>query len=143
MTLPEDIYSQRILELAAALPRTARLEAPQATITTPVLNGTYSRPFTMTGAATDDRGVKLVQVAVKDRNKTTDQWWNPETGTWGPIKWTNATLTQTGAASTGWSWVFDDSANPPEGRADYFVQVRAKDTADKLSVVVNTRFSIG
>src|SRR5687768_2914903 len=31
MTLPEDIYSQRILELAAALPRTARLDAPQAT----------------------------------------------------------------------------------------------------------------
>jgi NifU-like protein involved in Fe-S cluster formation len=31
MTLPEDIYSQRILELAAALPRTARLDTPQAT----------------------------------------------------------------------------------------------------------------
>ena len=31
MTLPEDIYSQRILELAAALPRTARLPTPQAT----------------------------------------------------------------------------------------------------------------
>jgi NifU-like protein involved in Fe-S cluster formation len=31
MTLPEDIYSQRILELAAAIPRTSRLEAPQAT----------------------------------------------------------------------------------------------------------------
>ena len=31
MTLPEDIYSQRILELAAALPRTARLTAPEAT----------------------------------------------------------------------------------------------------------------
>jgi NifU-like protein involved in Fe-S cluster formation len=31
MTLPEDIYSQRILELAAALPRTARLATPQAT----------------------------------------------------------------------------------------------------------------
>jgi NifU-like protein involved in Fe-S cluster formation len=31
MNLPEDIYSQRILELAAALPRTARLDAPQAT----------------------------------------------------------------------------------------------------------------
>jgi NifU-like protein involved in Fe-S cluster formation len=30
MTLPEDIYSQRILELAAALPRTKRLAAPQA-----------------------------------------------------------------------------------------------------------------
>jgi NifU-like protein involved in Fe-S cluster formation len=33
MTLPEDIYSQRILELAAALPRTARLTAPEATAT--------------------------------------------------------------------------------------------------------------
>ncbi len=31
MNLPEDIYSQRILELAAGLPRTARLAAPQAT----------------------------------------------------------------------------------------------------------------
>jgi NifU-like protein involved in Fe-S cluster formation len=33
MTGPEDIYSQRILELAAALPRTARLAKPQATVT--------------------------------------------------------------------------------------------------------------
>jgi NifU-like protein involved in Fe-S cluster formation len=31
MTLPEDIYSQRILELAAAMPRTERLAAPDAT----------------------------------------------------------------------------------------------------------------
>ena len=33
MTLPEDIYCQRILELAAAIPRTARLEAPLASAT--------------------------------------------------------------------------------------------------------------
>jgi NifU-like protein involved in Fe-S cluster formation len=33
MTLPEDIYSQRILELAAAMPRTARLATPEATAT--------------------------------------------------------------------------------------------------------------
>jgi NifU-like protein involved in Fe-S cluster formation len=33
MTLPEDIYSQRILELAAAIPRTARLAAPHASAT--------------------------------------------------------------------------------------------------------------
>ena len=33
MTLPEDIYSQRILELAAAIPRTARLAMPEATAT--------------------------------------------------------------------------------------------------------------
>jgi NifU-like protein involved in Fe-S cluster formation len=33
MMLPEDIYSQRILELAAAMPRTARLSEPEATAT--------------------------------------------------------------------------------------------------------------
>lgn len=31
MTLPDDIYSQQLLELAAAMPRTERLPAPQAT----------------------------------------------------------------------------------------------------------------
>jgi NifU-like protein involved in Fe-S cluster formation len=33
MTLPEHIYSQKLLEIAAAMPRTARLEAPEATAT--------------------------------------------------------------------------------------------------------------
>ena len=33
MTLPEDIYTQRILELAAAIPRTTRPTAPQASAT--------------------------------------------------------------------------------------------------------------
>lgn len=33
MTLPEDIYSKRILELAANMPRAARLERPDATAT--------------------------------------------------------------------------------------------------------------
>jgi NifU-like protein involved in Fe-S cluster formation len=31
MTLPDDIYSQQLLDLAAAMPRTDRLSAPQAT----------------------------------------------------------------------------------------------------------------
>jgi NifU-like protein involved in Fe-S cluster formation len=33
MTLPDDIYSQQLLELAAAMPRTARLAEPEATAT--------------------------------------------------------------------------------------------------------------
>ena len=33
MALPDDIYSQRILELAANIPRTARLASPEATAT--------------------------------------------------------------------------------------------------------------
>ncbi|MGH6748327.1 MAG: iron-sulfur cluster assembly scaffold protein, partial [Methyloceanibacter sp.] len=31
--MPEDIYTQRILELAAAIPRTKRLPAPEASAT--------------------------------------------------------------------------------------------------------------
>jgi NifU-like protein involved in Fe-S cluster formation len=31
MSLPDDIYSQRILELAASIPRTERLSRPDAT----------------------------------------------------------------------------------------------------------------
>jgi NifU-like protein involved in Fe-S cluster formation len=34
MTALEDIYSQRILELAAGIPRLTRLQAPDATVTT-------------------------------------------------------------------------------------------------------------
>lgn len=33
MSVPEDIYSQQLLELAAAMPRTERLPAPEATAT--------------------------------------------------------------------------------------------------------------
>jgi NifU-like protein involved in Fe-S cluster formation len=33
MTLPDDIYSQKLLELAAAMPRTERLSEPQASAT--------------------------------------------------------------------------------------------------------------
>lgn len=33
MSVPEDIYSQQLLELAAAMPRTVRLPEPQATAT--------------------------------------------------------------------------------------------------------------
>jgi hypothetical protein len=117
------------------------LEAPSVTLTSPVRNGAYPRPVTVAGVATDDRGVAVVQVAVKDRNKTTDQWWNPLTGTWGPMRWTDATLTQTGGASTGWTWMFDDRSFPGSGA--YFVQVRAKDTAAKLSSSIDTRFSVG
>jgi hypothetical protein len=55
------------------------------------------------------------------------------------MRWTKATLTQAGSASTGWSWEFDDRV--AHGSGQYFVQVRAKDTAGKLSTNVSTRFS--
>ena len=58
MTLPEDIYSQRILELAAALPRTARLPEPQATATahSKLCGSRVTVDLAMTGDVVSDYG---------------------------------------------------------------------------------------
>ena len=58
MTLPEDIYSQRILELAAALPRTARLPEPQATATahSKLCGSRVTVDLAMTGEVVSDYG---------------------------------------------------------------------------------------
>ncbi len=115
------------------------LEAPTAAISSPTLDESLPRPVSAVGMATDDRGVALVRAAVKDR--VSGLWWNPETGSWGAIRWTSATLADTNATSTGWSWLFDDRADP--GTGSYFLQVQAKDTADRWSTTVSTRFSTG
>jgi NifU-like protein involved in Fe-S cluster formation len=58
MTLPEDIYSQRILELAAAIPRTARLAAPEATATahSKLCGSTVTIDLAMEGDVVTDYG---------------------------------------------------------------------------------------
>jgi NifU-like protein involved in Fe-S cluster formation len=58
MSLPEDIYSQRILELAAALPRTARLSLPEATATahSKLCGSTVTVDLAMDGDVVTDYG---------------------------------------------------------------------------------------
>ena len=58
MTLPEDIYSQSILELAAAMPRTARLASPQATATalSKLCGSTVTIDLAMEGDVVTDYG---------------------------------------------------------------------------------------
>ena len=58
MTLPDDIYSQRILELAAAMPRTARLAAPEATATahSKLCGSTVTVDLAMEGDVVSDYG---------------------------------------------------------------------------------------
>jgi NifU-like protein involved in Fe-S cluster formation len=58
MTLPEDIYSQRILELAAGMPRTARLAAPEATATahSKLCGSTVTIDLAMEGDVVTDYG---------------------------------------------------------------------------------------
>ncbi len=61
MSLPEDIYSQRILELAAAMPRTARLAAPQATATahSKLCGSTVTVDVAMEGDVVTDYGQRV------------------------------------------------------------------------------------
>jgi NifU-like protein involved in Fe-S cluster formation len=58
MTLPEDIYSQRILELAANMPRTHRLERPQASATahSKLCGSTVTVDLAMAGDVVTDYG---------------------------------------------------------------------------------------
>jgi sugar lactone lactonase YvrE len=115
--------------------------APETVITAPVGSPPPSLPFgpvTVTGTATDDVGVAQVEVAVRDR--TSQLWWNPTTRTFqSGIARTPATLQNTGAASTGWSWTFDAAAaNAADGSGNYLANVRAKDTAGKLDATPAT-----
>jgi NifU-like protein involved in Fe-S cluster formation len=61
MSLPEDIYSQRILELAAAMPRTARLAKPQATATahSKLCGSTVTVDVAMDGHVVSDYGQRV------------------------------------------------------------------------------------
>jgi len=61
MSLPEEIYSQRILELAAALQRTARLATPQATATahSKLCGSTVTVDLAMEGDVVTDYGQKV------------------------------------------------------------------------------------
>jgi NifU-like protein involved in Fe-S cluster formation len=61
MSLPEDIYSRRILELAAAMPRTARLDMPQATATahSKLCGSTVTVDVAMEGDVVTDYGQKV------------------------------------------------------------------------------------
>ena len=58
MTLPDDIYSQRILELAAGMPRTARLAMPEATATaySKLCGSTVTIDLAMEGDVVTDYG---------------------------------------------------------------------------------------
>jgi NifU-like protein involved in Fe-S cluster formation len=58
MTLPDDIYSQRILELAANMPRAARLAAPEATATahSKLCGSTVTVDIAMEGDVVTDYG---------------------------------------------------------------------------------------
>jgi DNA-binding beta-propeller fold protein YncE len=76
-------------------------------------------PLALAGTATDDKGVARVQYAVMHR--ASGQWWTGSA--WSTTQhWFDATLTDPGATSTGWSATW----TPPSAN-DYRVTARATD----------------
>ncbi|MGL5825282.1 MAG: PKD domain-containing protein [Nocardioides sp.] len=99
------------LELATATANQARLTlnvqptgdaAPNGLVTSPTFDQSLQvLNFTMTGTATDDKGVSAVKVAVFDED--TRRYLKPDGTLSAGFTTVNATLANSGATSTGWS----------------------------------------
>lgn len=83
--------------------------------------------LTLAGRATDDTGIRAVDVAVQDA--ATGLWWNDVTGTWGPFVWMNGDGTPTARFATPTDWT-TTLARPPAG--SYKVGARARDTGGRV-----------
>lgn len=99
--------------VAVGMPTAARAAepAPPAVVITAVQNqGLPSGPVTITGTASDDTGVGMVRLAI--RNRTTLKYWSGSR--WGnSLTWVNATLAAPGAGSTGWSYTWTPPSPAP------------------------------
>lgn len=114
--------------------------APDTALTAPGYDETLTTaPISIEGTATDDVALDRVEVAIKDR--TTGLWWDPTTSTWGSFARYDAVLADPGAASSGWTFLFDAAADP--GSGSYFASARAVDAAGNTDgSVASTRFAL-
>jgi hypothetical protein len=95
---------------------------PDATVVSPASNETFALgPIELMGGASDDVAVESVMVAIKD--KATGKWWHG-TGFEDGFRYLNAELSEPGAVSTDWNYVFEAPAV-----GDYIVTIRARDTS--------------
>ena len=109
--------------------------APDTAVSTPAQGATVpAGAVTITGTATDNVGVQRVEVSLYDR--TSGRYWNGTAFVTG-FRWVPATasLVSPGAASTGWSFVWNVSG----GSGSYRVQTRATDLAGNVETTFYTR----
>jgi DNA-binding beta-propeller fold protein YncE len=98
--------------------------APVTTVSAPLNLSTNPAPVVMTGTASDNVGVTIVRVSIKNAG---GQWWNGST--WGAFTFVTATLSNPGATSTSWTY----SLSPPAATG-YGFQARGVDAAGNLGV---------
>lgn len=96
---------------------------PNATVRASVGTGS----LVVSGRATDDSGVRAVDVAVQDT--ATGLWWNDVTASWGPFVWMNGDSTPAARFATPTDWSFA-MARPAPGA--YRVGARARDVGGRV-----------
>ena len=84
-------------------------------------------PLTLSGSASDDTGVAMVRVAIRDR--VTRKWLQDDMVSFGPFNRFDAVLSDPGAMSTDWSFTL----GLPDG--NYSLSARATDLAGKEASV--------
>lgn len=82
------------------------------------------------GTATDDTGVALVEIAIKDRD--TDLWWNGDLSQWRTgIAWNIASLSGPNYSAVSWTFGFVSATDGSR----YYTQTRATDVFDNATLV--------
>ena len=106
---------------------------PTATMTSPAQNQSYIglSPITFSGTASDNVGVTIARVAIK--NTATNLWWRSN-NTWGAYQLQNATLGTPGGTSTTWSYTWT-----PPFTGSFSVLVESVDAANNVAVPKPTR----
>ncbi len=101
---------------------------PSESIASPTNGQKLSNPngsVTISGTASDAKGVSAVEVAIQE-NGTSGEWWNAATSSWGVAPFRNAaTVASPGAASSGWSF----NLPVPAAGGNYEVFVNTKNTS--------------
>ncbi|WP_243058765.1 Ig-like domain-containing protein [Nocardioides sp. SR21] len=98
---------------------------PTGTITAPTAGAQVTSPVTITGTASDDKGVASVKLGIK--HNVTGLWWNGTAWQAAAVKVT-ATLNSPGAASTTWSYTLTGGGTGSQG-----FSTDITDTAGKLA----------
>lgn len=129
-----DAQNDRVVVYDPAVPKPAyEFSRPTLTLTGPANGSWTDAPVTVTGTATDNKGVANIEVAVRDPGS--GLWWEPLTGTWKATQsWALAPVVGTSTTSVSFAWTF------PGAQYDraYHVEVRARDTNNTLSTPVRT-----
>jgi hypothetical protein len=121
---------------STSLPGGTDVANPNTTVTAPGTGTRVASPVAVRGAASDDRAVAAVRVAI--RSETTGLWLQTSTNTWGAYQTRNAVLTTSGATTTAWS------LSVPLPNGSYGLSARAVDAVGKVdSTDAWVTFSVG